>query len=79
MKIDRKTVNSKEEFIKLASSIAKESYNWNYDSPQEYIEAMANWLEDCDGFYNNMNIKMDPQKPSWQIFADALQAATVYS
>jgi len=39
---------------------------------------MAAWLTDCHGYYTSSGQPVDVNAPSWQIFADALSAASVY-
>jgi hypothetical protein len=38
---------------------------------------MASWMEDMDGFYENMN-KPCPDNTSWSVLADILMAARIY-
>ena len=42
---------------------------------RSFLEAMASWLEDCDGYYGDQR---DVGVADWQIFADALAAARIY-
>jgi hypothetical protein len=39
-----------------------------------FLEALAAWTADCDGYYARAG---EPSSP-WQVFADALLAARVY-
>ena len=52
--------------------------NWENRDIRSYLEAMAAWLEDCDGYYQNVGPSRDVDEPHWQIFADAVAAARVY-
>jgi len=38
---------------------------------------MQSWIEDMDGYYENMNMKL-PEKIEWNVFANVLMAARVY-
>ena len=51
---------------------------WENKDIYSFLQAMAAWLNDCDGYYRNTGQSVDVEKPSWQIFADTLSAATVY-
>lgn len=51
---------------------------WENKDIYSFLQAMAAWLDDCDGYYRNIGQSVDVGKPSWQIFAYALAAATVY-
>ena len=79
MDFEYKEINTKEQLLSLIQGLsAKEALAWENTSAKDFLEALGAWLEDADGFYNNLNIDTDSTKPSWQLFADALQAATIY-
>ena len=50
---------------------------WENSTLDSYLEAMAAWIEDSDGYYRNMGQPV-PQTPSWKTLADILLAAKVY-
>lgn len=75
---DYKRVQSKEALIALLNSLAQQDTdNWENMSTQDYLQALAAWLESSDAFYDNAKIPIS-HSPSWQLFADAMQAATIY-
>ena len=79
MEIEYKRINSKEELVLLIQELSNEkTKEWENISTSEYLEALSSWLEDADGFYQNFDLEISSEKPSWQLFADALQAATIY-
>ena len=43
----------------------------------DYLEAMAAWIQDAEGYYRNSGQPV-PQQPSWHNFAEILSAAKVY-
>jgi hypothetical protein len=49
---------------------------WENDTLGTYLEAMAAWLDDCDGYYTDQH-RVRPSNV-WVIFNDALRAATRY-
>ena len=51
---------------------------WENDDLLSFLQAMAAWLQDCDGYYQNINPSVNASQPSWQLLADALSAAAVY-
>jgi hypothetical protein len=51
---------------------------WENQDIDAFLKAMAAWLNDCEGYYRNTGQLVDVNTASWQIFADALSAATVY-
>lgn len=50
--------------------------NWDNHSLPEYLESLAAWLADCEGYYANRSIQVPWD--GWQVAADALRAATIY-
>jgi hypothetical protein len=52
--------------------------HWQNRDIYTFLQAMAAWLNDCEGFYRNINKPIDVDQPSWQLFADLLSAAAVY-
>ena len=73
-------VTSRKELLDLIFQMLDENdaVKWDNDTACSFLQAMAGWLNDSDGFYKNMNIDVDTDRASWQLFADALQAATIY-
>lgn len=73
-------VDSKDDFLNLVARLAadREARQWSNNSSPEFVAALGSWLEDADGFYLNTDRALDTSKPSWQLFADMLQAARFY-
>ena len=51
---------------------------WRNQDIYTFLQAMAAWLEDCEGFYVNQGKAVNVDQPTWQLFADTLSAAAVY-
>ncbi|WP_422091457.1 DUF7660 family protein [Tenacibaculum ovolyticum] len=81
--IDIKEVNKiekKEDFTNFISQLIKSydnSSNWENKDLKDYLEGLGSWIEDMDGFFENMNIDK-PENINWKFIAMALSAATVY-
>ena len=61
----------------LKTDYEKGSQKWANDNLGSFLEALAAWTHDMDGYYKNQGIAT-PQAPSWKTFADMLMAATMY-
>ncbi len=74
-------VSSREEFVAFVRSLQRslrvEPGQWENVQLADYLEAMAAWAEDMDGYFANSGLPM-PQQPSWQLFAQILAAARRY-
>lgn len=53
------------------------SNSWKNNDLSSYLEAISSWIEDMDGFYENMG-KSLPENINWSVFADILMAARIY-
>jgi hypothetical protein len=75
------TINSRADFVKfvreLATNFETSPEDWENNDLNSYLEAMAAWVEDMDGYYQNSG-QPSPQQPSWKIMAEILLAARYY-
>ncbi|MGK4330139.1 DUF7660 family protein [Lonsdalea quercina] len=74
-------VSSKDDLVKLISALARDFKEnpdeWENKDLSSYLEAVASWIEDMDGYYENTNQPL-PKDTNWKVFADILVAAKVY-
>ena len=72
-------INTRSELAALVAEIAAEDTSkWDNSDLGIFLEALSGWIEDCDGYYANTGSTLNADFPSWQLFADALQAAKIY-
>jgi hypothetical protein len=74
-------LQSREDFVAfvraLAAHLQKNPDLWaNRDLPA-FLDAMAAWVEDMDGYYRNRGESV-PDQPRWQTVGQILLAARVY-
>jgi hypothetical protein len=50
---------------------------WENASLDTYLEALAAWVEDMEGYYRNRG-EATPEPPSWKTLGEILLAATMY-
>ncbi len=76
----RPIVRSKAELLAVIFELLdhNDAIEWTNETAYQFLQALASWLEDAGGFYKNIGDDLDPERASWQLFADALQAAAVY-
>jgi len=74
-------VQSCEEFAtfvrSLRQNLLEHSADWENANLPEFLEAMAAWVEDMQGYFTNKGTRM-PAQPNWSIFAQILAAARQY-
>ena len=74
-------ITNKEDFVRFVESLVfnlnNNSSEWNNKTLSEYLEAVASWTEDMEGYYINNNIPI-PENVNWKVFAKILIAAKMY-
>lgn len=79
MEFEHKRIGSRSELIQLLNKLSSEDTSkWENISTRDFLDAMASWLESAEHFYRNFELDINAKDPSWQLFADAIQAATIY-
>ncbi|MDK2125632.1 DUF7660 family protein [Parachitinimonas caeni] len=77
-------INSRDGLISLLKQMAldlrENPDEWENRNLEDFLEAMASWIEDMDGYYENLGISKEVglEDFKWRILADVLLAARVY-
>lgn len=75
------SINSKKSFVEflylLVEDLTKDNNSWENKTLDKYLESMAGWVEDMDGYYQNRNEPV-PSNVNWRVFADILMASKIY-
>lgn len=73
---------TREDFIRflqdLATQYRTDPASWENQDLESFLEAMAAYARDIDGFYKNLKLEENPDEPSWRVFSDILLGATIY-
>jgi len=74
-------VNSREDLAAFVRSLhrshGEDGTSWENPDLPSFLEALAAWIDDADGWYSNTGREL-PARGDWRFFARALRAATVY-
>lgn len=74
-------IKDKDDFVSFGGLLLTDLKNnpekWENRTLSEFLEAMANWTEDMDGYYINNNLPI-PENVNWKVFANILAAAKIY-
>lgn len=66
------------EFVRqLSKDFLKNPEEWNNITVSDYLEALAAFIDDSDGYYQNKGLPI-PELPNWQTLAEFLVAAKYY-
>lgn len=75
------TIHTREEFIDFMNSLIEDKEvnpeEWENVNVSEYLEAIAYWVEDMDGYYRNMNLEM-PKNLDWRFIATLFYVGKIY-
>ena len=82
MSNNKYSIDSKQDFIRFVCELYKDfksqPENWENNTLELFLEAMAAYAEDIQGYYDNTNQNIDANKASWQVFADISMEAKIY-
>ena len=74
-------VRSREDLAAVVRSLVRQHAdgqgNWENTDLGAYLEALAAWVEDMDGYFLNRG-ERTPSQPSWKTIAQILAAARIY-
>jgi len=75
------SIKTKADFISfihfLLEDLKNNSEDWENKTLPEYLETIASWTDDMEGYYINNDLPI-PENVDWKVFADILLAAKMY-
>lgn len=82
MQIDDYKVTDRESFIAFIELLRKDLIenkdSWENNKLDDFLEALASYTEDIQGYYDNINKKINADVANWQTFADIFRGARIY-
>ncbi|WP_444921819.1 hypothetical protein ACJJID_05465 [Microbulbifer sp. CnH-101-G] len=74
-------IKTRDDFSKFVLDILNDyknnSSSWENADLASFLEAIAAWADDMDGFYANQGEEI-PENIHWKVFAEILYAARMY-
>ena len=74
-------IQNRDDFIafvrELLCTLKDQPSTWEHQNIASYLEALAAWTEDMDGYFQNKN-EATPEQPTWKLLGEMLAAARVY-
>lgn len=81
LRAELERVKSREDLARFVSTLAADATSrpdgWAHATLPAYLEAVARWLADMDGYHRNRGEKA-PLRPAWRTLGEVLLAARVY-
>jgi hypothetical protein len=78
---DLEKIQTRQDFISFLRSLKKNYLenlaSWENRDIGAFLEAMASWVEDMEGFYITNGLPV-PEKPDWKVLADILMGGKLY-
>ena len=75
-------VNSRESFISFLILLQQDLHHnpdkWENKTLADFLEAMRNYAEDIQGYYDNASQSTNADVAHWQVFADIMRGARIY-
>lgn len=75
------TVNNKSDFIDFINLLKNDfilnQADWENQNIKDFLDAMGNWVEDMEGFYENQDKEL-PKNIPWNVFSNILYASKIY-
>lgn len=74
-------IRTREDFVAFVQELLRDLNaipdEWENSTLESYLEAMAAWTEDAEGYYTNQRVPL-PQHPSWRMLGEILLASKYY-
>ena len=75
------SVNSKEDFMIFLTALRydreQKSEEWENGEITSYLEGICSWVEDMEGYFQNMDINM-PTNIDWKFIATLFYVGKIY-
>ena len=80
--MDTSTIHDRQSFIRfvqeLRNNFLQDGEQWENKTLDQFLEALAAYAEDIQGYYDNMTPSVNADIPGWKVFADMLMGASMY-
>jgi hypothetical protein len=63
---------------RLHANFQSSPSEWENPTLERFLEALSAYLRDVPGYLENVLSPVDPERPSWELFALALAGARAY-
>ena len=74
-------VNCKEDFMKFLTELrldkVQKSEEWENDDIASYLEGICSWVDDMEGYFDNMHIDMS-KDIDWKFIATLFYVGKIY-
>lgn len=80
--VDNFIVADRQTFIEFIDLLRKDFLDnpesWESKTLPDFLESLSAYSQDIQGYYDNMKLNVNADKPNWSTFADIFKGAKVY-
>lgn len=80
--VDNFKVADRQTFIEFINLLRKDFLDnpesWESKTLPDFLEQLSAYSQDIQGYYDNMKLNVNADKPNWSTFADIFKGAKVY-
>lgn len=62
----------------LREDLIEDPSTWENKTLPDFLEALARYAEDIQGYYNNTNQNYNADEANWKVFSDIFIGASMY-
>lgn len=81
-KVNNLKVTDRQAFINFLDLLRQDFLNnpesWESKTIPDFLEALSAYTEDIQGYYDNMKLNINADRPEWSTFADIFKGAKIY-
>lgn len=74
-------INTRTDFVEFVRALSKDykqnKAEWENDDIGSFLEALAAWVEDIEGYYSNQGLTV-PSCIDWKLVANMLMSGKIY-
>ncbi len=75
-------IHSRHTFIEFIERLRRDFIenpdSWENKTLPDFLDAVGDYAEDIQGYYDNTQQNINANEASWKLFADILKGATMY-
>ena len=80
--VNKFKVTDRHTFIKFIESLRNDLLEnpetWENKTLPDFLEGLSEYAKDIQGYYDNLKLNVNADKPEWQTFADIFKGAKIY-
>jgi hypothetical protein len=76
------TINTRQDLAEFIQALLRDletnQQEWGNSQLERYLDALAAWAKDMDGYFRNIHGHPAPEQPTWRLIGRMLMVARIY-